>query len=48
MRTQPNQVRRVPTDPQRGFELMFRLYGPKKEFFDKVWRLPDTEKISVQ
>lgn len=31
----------VPTDPARGFELMFRLYGPQKEFFDKVWVLPD-------
>jgi hypothetical protein len=35
----------VPTDPKRGFELMFRLYAPKKEFFDKVWKLPDVEKI---
>lgn len=38
----------VPTDPQRGFELMFRAYSPKKGFFDKVWRLPDAEKISAQ
>ncbi|QRM31297.1 DUF1254 domain-containing protein [Microvirga sp. VF16] len=38
----------VPTDPQRGFELMFRVYGPKKEFFDKVWTLPDVEKVAVQ
>lgn len=36
----------VPTDPGRGFELMFRLYGPKKQFFDKVWVLPDVEKVS--
>jgi hypothetical protein len=35
----------VPTDPKRGFELMFRLYGPKKEFFDKVWVLPDVEML---
>ena len=35
----------VPTDPKRGFELMFRLYAPKKEFFDKVWVLPDVEKM---
>lgn len=33
----------VPTDPEREFELMFRLYGPKKEFFDKVWTLSDLE-----
>jgi len=31
-----------------GFELMFRLYAPKKEFFDKVWVLPDAEKIAAQ
>jgi hypothetical protein len=38
----------VPTDPKRGFELMFRLYGPKKEFFDKVWVLSDVEKVAAQ
>jgi len=38
----------VPTDPNRGFELMFRLYAPKKEFFDKTWVLPDVERISAQ
>ena len=36
----------IPTDPARKFELMFRLYGPKKELFDKVWALPDVEKAS--
>ncbi len=35
----------VPTDPQRGFELMFRVYGPNKEFFEKVWVLPDVEQV---
>src|SRR5262249_48409754 len=38
----------VPTDPARKFELMFRLYAPKKEFFDKVWKLPDVEKVAAQ
>jgi hypothetical protein len=37
----------VPTDPARGFELMFRLYAPKKEFFDKQWVLSDVEKIGT-
>jgi hypothetical protein len=37
----------IPTDPARKFELMFRLYGPKKELFDKVWALPDVEDISA-
>jgi hypothetical protein len=38
----------VPTDPARKFELMARFYGPKKEFFDKVWKLPDVEKVTAQ
>jgi hypothetical protein len=38
----------VPTDPQRGFELMFRLYAPKKEFFEKTWKLPDVEKVAAE
>ena len=36
----------IPTDPARRFELMFRFYGPKKEFFEKVWALPDVEKVA--
>ncbi len=35
----------VPTDPERGFELMFRVYGPKPEFFEKKWKLPNVEKV---
>jgi hypothetical protein len=35
----------VPTDPKRGFEVLFRLYGPKKELFEKTWKLPDIEKL---
>jgi hypothetical protein len=38
----------VPTDPKREFELMFRVYAPKKEFFDKVWVLSDVEKVTGQ
>jgi len=39
----------IPTDPARKFEFMFRLYGPKPEFFEKkVWKLPDVEKIAAQ
>jgi hypothetical protein len=35
----------VPTDPQRRFELMFRLYAPTKALFEKkTWLLPDVEK----
>jgi hypothetical protein len=38
----------VPTDPARKFELMFRLYAPTKDFFDKKWALPDVEKFAAQ
>ena len=38
----------VPTDPARKFELMFRLYAPKKEFFEKAWVLPDVEQVAAQ
>ena len=35
----------VPADPQGQFELLFRLYGPKKDFFEKTWKLPDVEVV---
>jgi len=35
----------VPTDPARRFELMFRLYGPTHELFDKKWTLGDVEQV---
>jgi hypothetical protein len=34
----------VPTNG-RDFEVLFRLYGPEKPFFDKAWKLPDIEEI---
>ena len=34
----------VPTKAGEGFEVLFRLYGPEKRFFDKLWTLPDIEK----
>jgi hypothetical protein len=36
----------VPTDPNGGFEVLFRLYGPEKALFDKTWKLPDIEKTT--
>jgi hypothetical protein len=36
----------IPTDPARRFELIFRVYGPKREFFAKKWALPDVEKVN--
>lgn len=34
----------VPTKGKSSFEVLFRLYGPEKAFFDKTWQLPDIEK----
>lgn len=36
----------IPTDAKRKFELMFRAYGPTKDFFDKKWILPDVDRIN--
>jgi len=36
----------IPTDPNGKFEVLFRLYGPQKPFFDKTWKLPDIEKTN--
>jgi len=33
------------TIPGKGWFTIFRLYGPKKEFFDKTWKLNDIEKV---
>lgn len=33
----------IPTSPDARFEVLFRLYGPEKPFFDKTWKLPDIE-----
>ncbi|MGC4016481.1 MAG: DUF1254 domain-containing protein [Luteolibacter sp.] len=35
----------VPTDPKGRFEVLFRLYGPKKELFEQKWKLPDMEEV---
>jgi hypothetical protein len=36
----------VPTNADRGFEVLFRFYGPEKPLFEKTWRLPDIEEVS--
>ena len=35
----------VPTVAGRQFEVMFRLYGPTKPLFEKMWVLPDIEEV---
>jgi hypothetical protein len=37
----------VPT-AGRNFEVLFRLYGPEKPFFDKTWKLSDVEEVKSQ
>jgi hypothetical protein len=36
----------IPTDPNRQFEVMFRVYGPEKTLFEKTWTLPDIESVN--
>ena len=31
----------VQTNPEKGFNLLFRLYGPTETWFDQTWRLSD-------
>lgn len=35
----------IPTQPGARFEVMFRLYGPQKPFFDEQWKLPDITEV---
>ncbi len=35
----------LPADPKGQFELLFRLYGPKRELFAKTWKLPDVVEV---
>jgi hypothetical protein len=36
----------IPTIAGRGFEVLFRIYGPEPAFFEKTWVLPDIERVS--
>jgi hypothetical protein len=38
----------TPTKAGGEFEVLFRAYGPEKAFFDKIWKLPDIEKVAAQ
>ena len=33
------------TIPDKGFFVIFRLYGPKQAFYDQTWKPPDIEKV---
>ena len=34
------------TIPDKGFFVIFRLYGPRQAFYDQSWKLNDIEKMS--
>jgi hypothetical protein len=34
----------IPTSAAGAFEVLFRFYAPKKQVFDKTWKLPDIQK----
>ncbi len=34
------------TLPGKGWFTLFRLYGPKKEFFDHSWKPEDVKKVN--
>ena len=35
----------IPTGGKGPFEALFRIYGPEKPFFEKIWKLPDIERL---
>ena len=35
----------VQTNPEKGFFVYLRLYGPLESYFDKSWKMPDPKKI---
>ena len=37
----------IPTSADGGFEVLFRFYGPETPLFDKTWKLPDIERVSL-
>lgn len=36
----------IQTLPAKGWNIIFRLYGPLDPWFDKTWRLPEIERLS--
>ncbi len=36
----------VQSNPEKGFFVYLRLYGPLESYFDKSWKMPDVKKLS--
>jgi hypothetical protein len=36
----------VQTVPRKGFNVIFRLYGPLQHWFDKTWRPSELELVN--
>lgn len=36
----------IPSNPQKGFFVYLRLYGPLEPYFDKSWKMPDVKKVN--
>jgi hypothetical protein len=36
----------VQTNPNEGWFVLFRFFGPEREYYDKSWKLPDFQKIN--
>lgn len=39
------QTNWIPTKADGRFEALCRLYGPQQPFFDKIWKLPDIQRV---
>jgi hypothetical protein len=35
----------VQTNPDEGWFVLFRFFGPERPYYDKTWKLPDFEKV---
>ena len=41
-----SDVNWVQTNPAEGWFVLFRFFGPEREYYDKAWKLPDFAKIN--
>ena len=41
-----NKKNWIKTDPEKGFFVVFRFYGPTESYIDKTWTLGDFELLN--